>query len=614
MKRIFDYLKKNKITDTSVINRLFVSAFVICNSLKIEHNSILKGLIINNDNIEEKKHLKNVIDKLYQYDIQLDFEALIKLFEYVISPSDRQITGAIYTPAYIRNAVINACLKGLRKERLSNSTIADISCGCGGFLIDSAIYMHKKTDKPYKEIFANNIYGIDIESYSVTRTKIILSLLGVMNGEDINFTFHIIKADTLDYYKEEFNPEFKHFDFVFGNPPYVCSRNMDATIKEKLINYDVCKWGHPDLYIPFIKIAVDILNEGGKLGYITMNSFLNSANGRGLREFIMENNYDVSIIDFRSHQIFTSRSTYTCLFYLVKDSSECIKYANKSDGQLDGVIQYESINYKDLDAKKGWSLNNNRLTTRIESCGIPLRNFCQSRHGIATLNNDTYIFKPVAEDLNYYTLSKNKVLYKIEKNICRDVVNSNKLNSDASFESLVEKVILPYNYDNIGKPTIIEEKEMAACYPMAYAYLVKQRIFLEQRDKGHIEEYPAWYAFGRTQSLTMPRYKLFFPKIANKSLKCVIVDDSKLMLYNGMAFVSDDINKLNVLKCFLESDIFWDYVTLNAKPYASGYSSLNGANIMNFGIPELDTNESNRLIMEHNLIKRNDMIKKLYMK
>ncbi len=112
----------------------------------------------------------------------------------------------------------------------------------------------------------------------------------------------------------------------------------------------------------------------------------------------------------------------------------------------------------------------------------------------------------------------------------------------------------------------------------------------------------------------MPRYKLFFPKIANKSLKCVIVDDSKLMLYNGMAFVSDDINKLNILKCFLESDIFWDYVTLNAKPYASGYSSLNGANIMNFGIPELDTNESNQLIMEHNLIKRNDMIKKLYMK
>ena len=79
---------------------------------------------------------------------------------------------------------------------------------------------------------------------------------------------------------------------------------------------------------------------------------------------------------------------------------------------------------------------------------------------------------------------------------------------------------------------------------------------MAQRDKGRTEKYPAWYAYGRTQSLQMPRYKLFFPKIANKVLRCELVDDKDLLLYNGMAFVSDDKTVVMILKAILESNIF----------------------------------------------------------
>ena len=44
------------------------------------------------------------------------------------------------------------------------------------------------------------------------------------------------------------------------------------------------------------------------------------------------------------------------------------------------------------------------------------------------------------------------------------------------------------------------------------------KIKTQKRDKGKTSKYPIWYAYGRTQSLVMPRYKLFFPKLANKSL------------------------------------------------------------------------------------------------
>lgn len=221
---------------------------------------------------------------------------------------------------------------------------------------------------------------------------------------------------------------------------------------------------------------------------------------------------------------------------------------------------------------------------QIESAGIPIGKYCQSRHGIATLSNKTYIFKPVAEDDNYYYLESKDRRFPIEKAICRNVVNSNKLNSEVSFESIIEKLIFPY-YINEGRATIIEESVMKATFPYTYVYLSSQRKQLAKRDKGKTDKYPTWYAYGRTQSLIMPRYKLFFPKFANKPLHCVLRDDADLMLYNGVAFVSDDLERLQILKNILDSDIFWNYLIKNAKPYSTGYYSLSGVDIKNFGIP-----------------------------
>ena len=173
--------------------------------------------------------------------------------------------------------------------------------------------------------------------------------------------------------------------------------------------------------------------------------------------------------------------------------------------------------------------------------------------------------------------------FPIEKAICRNVVNSNKLNSEVPFESIIEKLIFPY-YIKDGQAIIIGESELRNTFPYTYIYLLSQREQLAERDKGKTDKYPTWYAYGRTQSLIMPRYKLFFPKFANKPLHCVLRDDADLMLYNGVAFVSDDLEKLQVLKSILDSNLFWSYLVKNAKPYSTGYYSLSGVDIKNFCI------------------------------
>lgn len=593
------YITHNKL-DERTVNRLFVSAFLEGNSQIRPRSTFLLQYCILNDDAEYERLQEFLNCTRIDFGDKMSLEDLVKLFEFVISPADRIVTGAVYTPKRIREVILSNCLGKKDEEELRVISVADISCGCGGFLLDVAKMIHKKTGKLYNDIFLENIFGIDVQEYAIERTKILLSLLALLDGEDQNFSFNLLRRDTLDYRDNNWDERYLAFDVIVGNPPYVCSRNLPEETRQKLKRYEVCASGHPDLYIPFFKIAIDMLSHEGQLGFITMNTFLRSVNGRAIRKYFSQNKYAISIVDFRGYQVFESRNTYTCLFFLDKQrDSKFINYAVDDQGVLSDVVNYASISYSELDDIKGWSLNKYQSTTAIEAIGTQIKDYCDSRHGIATLSNVTYIFNPAAKDDNYYYLESGGDCYPIEKEICRDIINPNKLNSIDKFDLLIEKVIFPYRIEN-ERAIIYETEEMEQCFPNTFAYLKAKKELLLKRDKGKACNYSHWYAFGRTQSLVLPRYKLFFPKFINRPLRCVICDAPGLLLYNGLAFVDTEKRKLKVLKAIIESELFWDYIRTNAKPYASGYYSLSGVDIKHFGIPNFTKEEENELLSINN--------------
>lgn len=608
LQRIFPFLKRNLTQDPLLINRIFVTLYITYNKVST-YNSFVSRYIINNGD-EDYKVLRQVLFFLEKQNVsKLDLEDMIKLFEFVISPFDRIVTGAIYTPSKIRKKILENCLS--KQQNLSSIRVADIACGCGGFLMDVAKYIHNKTRKSYLLVYQENIFGIDIQSYSIERCKILLNLLAISEGECSEFEFNLLNADTLDFHSEEWNTAFNDFDVIVGNPPYVCGRNMEDGTKEKTKMYEVCNAGSTDLYIPFFQIAIEMIKENGILGYITMNTFLKSLNARKLRKYFMEGSYNISIVDFRGHQVFSGKSTYTCLFFLKKEKSEMLHYHCDENAELSKRFSYTDIPYSILDAEKGWNLNEHKVASKLESVGIPLAKFCQSRHGIATLSNKTYIFTPIDENDKFYYLEKETHIYQVEKEICKDIVNSNKLNSDISLDKIKHKVIFPYQLCD-GKAFLIDENVMKHKFPMTYKYLESQRDELARRDKGKGKDYPVWYAYGRTQSLVMPSIKLFFPKIANKPLHCALVNAPNLLLYNGMAFVGEDERKMRILQKIFESNIFWNYIVANSKPYSSGYYSLNGSNIKNFGIPIFTEREVEELLSIQNKDEINNWLARYY--
>jgi adenine-specific DNA-methyltransferase len=593
MRNAFKYLSQYSTTPKDV-DRLIISAFLEINELDLKKNKLLKSYSITSKSKKEYLSLLEFVSAINVETIVFGFEELIELFEFVISPADRIINGAIYTPQNIRSFIVLEAFKKI--NAIDNSIkISDIAMGCGGFLFNASIELKNRTGNTYSEIFRNNIFGLDIQEYSVNRTKLLLSLLALQSGEDIEeFQFNIYQGDSLDFDWTIAIDNFNGFSIILGNPPYVCARNLENETKEKLKNWEVCQSGNSDLYIPFFQIAIENLVENGTLAFITMNSFFKSLNGRALRDYFQIKKLAISIIDFGSEQVFKSKNTYTCICFIENKEEQFISYTESETKKLSGKLSFKKIKYNVLDSKKGWNLKDNKTISKIESTGIPFGELYQTRHGIATLKNDIYIFRPVDEDENFFYL-QNGSLYKIEKGICKDIVNSNKLSRDVSLNTLREKVIFPY--DQQEKPKLLDEKLMKESFPEAYKYLKNKRKILAERDKGK-GNYENWFAFGRTQSLEKIKNKMFFPKYSDRTPNFIINSDDDLLFYNGLAVVGSSETEMEIIKKIMESSIFWYYIKTTSKPYSSDYYSLNGNYIKNFGVCELTMIEKEFLVGE----------------
>lgn len=594
-------------TDILKINRLVVSTFCGINSIQIKKNKKIKDLIISKNDTEEYQAFLQLKEEFKKTNQPFSFEELIELFEFVISPSDKLVNGAVYTPKNIRDFIVSNSIKA--DSDILNSTACDISCGCGGFLYEYALKLNQK-GKCYKDIIEQNLYGIDIMGYSIDRSKILLSLLAISNGEDISeFKFNFFIGDSLefDWYTNSKTIELnKGFDYIFGNPPYVGSSNLDTKTKDLMKNWSVSLTGKLDLYIPFFQIGLNWLKEGGTLGYITVNNFYRSLNGRALRKYFSENEFQFNFIDFGSDQVFKGRLTYTCICEITKKKGH-INYINTLSNNINNLRDedYVNIEYKNIDDFNGWILDEYKIQiniNKLENSGEKLIDLFEIRNGFATLRNKIYLFTPVGEDENFYFMEKNSKRYRIEKDICRDAIKPNILKSEEDIINYNEKLIFPYQIiiDNLlfagnsNVVNIIPENDFRNNYPNTYNYLLSFKNELKKRDKGK-RDYETWYAYGRSQALNIIGQKLFFPYISDKPY-FIYSNNENLLFYNGYAIISNSEEELKFIQKIMTSQVFWYYIKNSSKPYANNYFALAKNYVKNFSIPNFSAEEKRRFM------------------
>lgn len=606
--------------DLLVVNKLIIEAYLSFNTIEVKNNNLILSYIGAND----KESVNTFVNLIKIKNKKFDFEDVIHLFETTIPSSDVSSNGAIYTPNHIKEFIIEEALLDISDDDLFEARIADIACGAGAFLYSVAQAIKIRTNKSYYDIFKENIYGLDISEYTITRSKILLSLLAITNGEDReDFKFNLIVGNALgfDWNKELDN--FNGFDIVVGNPPYVRAKNLSEETKALLSNWEVTKSGNPDLYIPFFEIGVKYLKSKGVLGYITVNTFKRSVNARNLRHFFKINLLDIKILDFGSSQVFEKKSTYTCIVFIKKAISQNIKYKKITVNDIlkKNIDSFSEINYNFLETKKGWALNKPKVLetiNKIENTGISLGNKFQIKNGLATLSNDIFIFKPIGEDKDYF-YHQNGKLHKIEKGICRDIIKPNILKKESEIIKLKEQIIFPYHKEKLGaylfdsqtnRNILLEEKHFKTKFPNAYAYLEENQQQLLNRDKGKNQKYK-WFEFGRTQALTNKGKKLLFPYMAGQPY-FIYSDQEDLLLYAGYAIYCNSERELKVLKCILESDVFWYYIKKTSKPYSGNYFALAKNYVKDFGVCELNEEEKDYLLNIDSIDKRNQFLCQRY--
>ncbi len=561
------------------LESMVVSSFVINNSLTVQ-----TGLLA----------------EYYLEDIPIigieSIEDVINVFELAIPKAERTKNGAVYTPKYIRDYIVERVVATGNRE-LQRCLVIDIACGCGAFLYTLANYLYINCGLSYREAL-QHLYGVDVSALSVNRCKILLSLAALQNGEILNDDdFKIFQGNSLsfDFVSMDGVAENGGFDIVVGNPPYVRAKHIDNESKALLPNWKVAKTGNADLYLPFFEISYGILREDGVIGYITLNSFFKSVNARQLRSYFRENNATLEIVDFGNQLVFGKTLAYTCISLIHKQGNGGINYTKgilNSHGFVERPMLFNYISYESLDDHKGWHLNNADVLLnirKIEGAGKSLGEMFQIKNGIATLANDVYIFRPIRSDESYYYLELNGMEFPIEKGICRDIIKPNILHSEEEIPDIIEKVIFPYDKDN----RVIAEAVFMSKYPKAYKYLTLNKIKLSKRDKGE-KTYEAWYAFGRSQATNDRGLKLLFPYMTDHP-HFVYTDNENMLIYCGYAIFGDNQDDLLVLKRILESSVFDYYMQHTAKPYATGYYSYAKNYVKGFGIPKL--NEQQRAVL-----------------
>ena len=498
------------------------------------------------------------------YEIFLGEQLIIEESEVSIKKKPENIDRDIVTtPTFIiqdilRQTIVKHCKNKTDKEVLSSS-VADIACGSGAFLLETyqllqdilvdyylendikkLIQTSIKTFKlPFeikKKILENCIYGIDKDYNAIQACKfgLLLKLLenednstistpALPNLQNIHFGNSLIDSSlTVPKDQNEINPfdfgETK-FDVIVGNPPYMATEHMKQFTPLELPLYKKhfeSSYKQFDKYFLFIERGLNLLKPKGFFGYIVPSKFMKVGAGKKLRELLTSNKSVEQIISFGANQVFHNKSTYTCLLILKNETQKALNYL-----EVDSLKDWKTRNIKDeyVDSvsfdeleKNDWVLIPNVLKSTYNSISKQsetLENLIGSNNiynGIQTSANNVYIHSKTKEDAKYYYFSKDSIDWKVEKELTRPYYKTSSgednLNTYRPF-SPNTFVIYPYLKTKKGIQ-FVEIDKLETNYPNLFAFLshYKNKLDNSKRDiKPTPETENEWYRYGRHQSL-----------------------------------------------------------------------------------------------------------------
>ncbi|ECL2236744.1 class I SAM-dependent DNA methyltransferase [Campylobacter jejuni] len=303
---------------------------------------------------------------------------------------------------------------------------------------------------------------------------------------------------------------FKGFDLIIGNPPYIRQEELKELKPHLAKNYKVYK-GTSDIYTYFDELGFNVLKDNGVLSYITSNKYTRAGYGEALREFLLKNVKFLEYTDLNGIKVFDSATVDTSILCFEKSKSKDNKFKYLAlSNEILKTCAYDIGLYKDFAefsqnslSKESFTFsdeNTSALKAKIERIGTPLKEWhgLNIYRGILTGYNEAFII--TTEKRNEILANcKDEAEKERTAKLIRKMLRGRDIKRYSYEWAGLWVIFIPWHFPNVEKPkTMLEnEQDLKEQYPSLYKHLLSHKERLSKRNKEETGIRYEWYCLQR---------------------------------------------------------------------------------------------------------------------
>ncbi|WP_072221148.1 class I SAM-dependent DNA methyltransferase [Campylobacter coli] len=414
---------------------------------------------------------------------------------------------------------------------------------------------------------------------------------------------------------------FKGFDLIIGNPPYIRQEEIKELKNTLSKNYKVYK-GTADIYTYFYELGFNVLKENGILSFITSNKYTRAGYGEALREFLLKNTCILKYIDLNGIKVFDSATVDTSIlsFEKIKIKENTFKYLSLNnellknyDFEISAIKEFLNISQNSL-SKESFTFsdeNTSVLKAKIERIGTPLKEWqgLDIYRGILTGYNEAFII--TTEKRNEILANcKDEAEKERTAKLIRKMLRGRDIKRYSYEWAGLWVIFIPWHFPNVEKPkTMLEnEQDLKEQYPSLYKHLLSHKERLSKRNKEETGIRYEWYClqrWGANYYQEFEKEKLGWQRITQEPS---FILEKEYILLDSMAFmVANSKNELKYLLGFLNSNLIFYYFKNIGHLYSDKGFLLSNQYVEKFPIPKI--NSKNQKLADELINLADDILK-----
>ncbi|EMZ5059992.1 Eco57I restriction-modification methylase domain-containing protein [Campylobacter coli] len=366
---------------------------------------------------------------------------------------------------------------------------------------------------------------------------------------------------------------FKGFDLIIGNPPYIRQEELKELKSHLAKNYKVYK-GTSDIYTYFYELGFNVLKDrGGVLSYITSNKYTRAGYGEALREFLLKNVKFLEYTDLNGIKVFDSATVDTSILCFEKSKSKDNKFKYLAlSNEILKTCAYDIGLYKDFAefsqnslSKESFTFsdeNTSALKAKIERIGTPLKEWqgLNIYRGILTGYNEAFII--TTEKRNEILANcKDEAEKERTAKLIRKMLRGRDIKRYSYEWAGLWVIFIPWHFPNVEKPKTMSENEqdLKEQYPSLYKHLLSHKERLSKRNKDETGIRYEWYClqrWGANYYQEFEREKIVYPCIMAKE-PCFSYETSFAFAMAPANIITSNSDILKYILAFLNSDFIY---------------------------------------------------------